>query len=154
MENQKRRVDKLEIFIKNSWCTCTGELTNDSLLITLKGNSLDKLISNSASPDFNIPSQVDDLANRKRIVKICKPADKSLGISIKGGKENRMPILISKVFPELPAYQTNELFVGDAILAVNNVSLREANHDEAVEALKNAGEVVRLEGKLKNNVLF
>uniref|UniRef100_A0A8B9MQ72 PDZ domain-containing protein n=1 Tax=Accipiter nisus TaxID=211598 RepID=A0A8B9MQ72_9AVES len=59
-----------------------------------------------------------------------------LGISIKGGKENKMPILISKIFKGLAADQTQALYVGDAILAVNGTDLRDATHDEAVQALK------------------
>lgn len=57
-----------------------------------------------------------------------------------------MPILISKIFKGMAADKTEQLFVGDAILSVNNDDLREASHDEAVKALKRAGKVVELEG--------
>eukprot|EP00061_Rhincodon_typus_P014792 g42080.t1 len=69
-----------------------------------------------------------------------------LGISIKGGKENKMPILISKIFKGLAADKTEALYVGDAILSVNAVDLRDATHDEAVQVLKRAGKEVLLEG--------
>uniref|UniRef100_A0A8B9VNG1 PDZ domain-containing protein n=1 Tax=Anas zonorhyncha TaxID=75864 RepID=A0A8B9VNG1_9AVES len=75
------------------------------------------------------------------------PALGGLGISIKGGKENKMPILISKIFKGLAADQTQALYVGDAILAVNGTDLRDATHDEAVQALKRAGKEVLLEGR-------
>ena len=39
-----------------------------------------------------------------------------LGISIKGGRENRMPIIISKIFKGKAADKTGQLHVGDAIL--------------------------------------
>ena len=48
----------------------------------------------------------------------------------------------------MAADQTGELFVGDAILAVNGDSLIDATHDEAVRALKRAGRVVDLHGSL------
>lgn len=64
-----------------------------------------------------------------------------------GGKENKMPILISKIFKGLAADQTEALYVGDAILSVNGYDLREATHDEAVQALKKTGKEVILEGK-------
>uniref|UniRef100_A0A4W3I8D0 Syntrophin, basic 1 n=1 Tax=Callorhinchus milii TaxID=7868 RepID=A0A4W3I8D0_CALMI len=70
-----------------------------------------------------------------------------LGISIKGGKENKMPILISKIFKGLAADQTEALYVGDAILSVNGADLRDATHDEAVQVLKRAGKEVLLEVK-------
>lgn len=68
-------------------------------------------------------------------------------ISPTGGKENKMPILISKIFKGLAADQTEALYVGDAILSVNSYDLREATHDEAVQALKKTGKEVILEGE-------
>ncbi|KAF2976360.1 hypothetical protein EK904_011352 [Melospiza melodia maxima] len=58
-----------------------------------------------------------------------------------------MPILISKIFKGLAADQTQALYVGDAILAVNGTDLRDATHDEAVQALKRAGKEVLLEAQ-------
>lgn len=58
-----------------------------------------------------------------------------------------MPILISKIFKGLAADQTETLYVGDAILAVNGTDLSEATHDEAVQALKKTGKEVILEGR-------
>lgn len=48
----------------------------------------------------------------------------------------------------MAADQTGQLFVGDAIVAVNGESLADATHDEAVRALKKAGRVVDLHGQL------
>ena len=59
-----------------------------------------------------------------------------------------MPILISKIFKGLAADQTEALYVGDAILSVNGYDLREATHDEAVQALKKTGKEVILEGEI------
>ncbi|XP_029103842.1 alpha-1-syntrophin [Scleropages formosus] len=89
----------------------------------------------------------DAIANVKRTVRVVKQDVGGLGISIKGGKENKMPILISKIFKGLAADQTEALYVGDAILSVNGNDLREATHDEAVQALKKTGKEVILEVK-------
>ncbi|KAL8181703.1 UNVERIFIED_CONTAM: hypothetical protein K2H54_022186 [Gekko kuhli] len=95
----------------------------------------------------DLPEQVPEaISNKKRCVKVLKQEMGGLGISIKGGKENKMPILISKIFKGLAADQTQALYVGDAILAVNGTDLRDATHDEAVQALKRAGKEVQLEG--------
>uniref|UniRef100_A0A8C9P194 Syntrophin alpha 1 n=1 Tax=Spermophilus dauricus TaxID=99837 RepID=A0A8C9P194_SPEDA len=75
-----------------------------------------------------------------------------LGSSIKGGRENKMPILISKIFKGLAADQTEALFVGDAILSVNGEDLSSATHDEAVQALKKTGKEVVLEVKYMKEV--
>uniref|UniRef100_A0A8C3SVP0 Beta-2-syntrophin n=1 Tax=Chelydra serpentina TaxID=8475 RepID=A0A8C3SVP0_CHESE len=75
-----------------------------------------------------------------------------LGISIKGGRENRMPVLISRIFPGLAAERCGALRLGDAILAVNGTDLRDATHDQAVQALKRAGREVLLEVKFMREV--
>uniref|UniRef100_A0A182TJ49 PDZ domain-containing protein n=1 Tax=Anopheles melas TaxID=34690 RepID=A0A182TJ49_9DIPT len=80
-------------------------------------------------------------------VRVIKSDNNGLGISIKGGRENRMPILISKIFRGMAADSAKGLYVGDAILSVNGEDLRDATHEEAVRALKRAGRVVDLEGK-------
>ncbi|XP_039709636.1 beta-1-syntrophin [Pteropus medius] len=96
----------------------------------------------------DLPEQVpESISNQKRGVKVLKQELGGLGISIKGGKENKMPILISKIFKGLAADQTQALYVGDAILSVNGADLRDATHDEAVQALKRAGKEVLLEVK-------
>ncbi|XP_042317698.1 beta-1-syntrophin [Sceloporus undulatus] len=97
----------------------------------------------------DLPEQVPEgaLCNQKRCVQVQKQEAGGLGISIKGGKENKMPILISKIFKGLAADQTQALYVGDAILAVNGADLRDATHDQAVQALKRAGKEVLLEVK-------
>ena len=76
-----------------------------------------------------------------------------LGISIKGGKENKMPIIISKIFKNMSADLTKQLYVGDAIFSVNGISLLDATHDEAVKILKNSGKIVDLEVKYLKEVI-
>lgn len=52
-----------------------------------------------------------------------------------GGKEHGVPILISEIHPSQPADRCGGLHVGDAILAVNSINLRDAKHKEAVTIL-------------------
>ena len=54
---------------------------------------------------------------------------------VQGGKEHGVPIIVSEVHPSLPAARSGGLFVGDAILAVNGINLRDAKHQEAVSIL-------------------
>uniref|UniRef100_A0A182UVB7 PDZ domain-containing protein n=1 Tax=Anopheles merus TaxID=30066 RepID=A0A182UVB7_ANOME len=86
-------------------------------------------------------------------VRVIKSDNNGLGISIKGGRENRMPILISKIFRGMAADNAKGLYVGDAILSVNGEDLRDATHEEAVRALKRAGRVVDLEDYLSSSYL-
>ncbi|XP_067149908.1 Golgi-associated PDZ and coiled-coil motif-containing protein isoform X2 [Apteryx mantelli] len=70
-----------------------------------------------------------------RKVLLVKDDHEGLGISITGGKEHGVPILISEIHPGQPADRCGGLHVGDAILAVNGVNLRDAKHKEAVTIL-------------------
>ncbi|KAI4802035.1 hypothetical protein KUCAC02_019895 [Chaenocephalus aceratus] len=68
-------------------------------------------------------------------VVLAKDDHEGLGISITGGKEHGVPILISEIHPTQPADRCGGLHVGDAILAVNSINLRDAKHKEAVTIL-------------------
>lgn len=103
--------------------------------------------SPSASPSRAPPAWEAGASPPVRRVRVVKQEAGGLGISIKGGRENRMPILISKIFPGLAADQSRALRLGDAILSVNGTDLRQATHDQAVQALKRAGKEVLLEGE-------
>ncbi|XP_018598052.2 Golgi-associated PDZ and coiled-coil motif-containing protein isoform X2 [Scleropages formosus] len=70
-----------------------------------------------------------------RKVVLTKEDHEGLGISITGGKEHGVPILISEIHPTQPAERCGGLHVGDAILAVNSINLRDAKHKEAVTIL-------------------
>ena len=54
---------------------------------------------------------------------------------LQGGKEHGVPVLISEVHRGQPADRCGQLFVGDAILSVNGIDLRQAKHSHAVEIL-------------------
>ncbi len=47
----------------------------------------------------------------------------------------------------MPADQTGQLYVGDAILSVNGKDLQHVSHEEAVQILKKVGKEVELEGE-------
>ncbi|KAE8295775.1 Beta-2-syntrophin 59 kDa dystrophin-associated protein A1 basic component 2 Syntrophin-3 [Larimichthys crocea] len=102
------------------------------------GSSYGSPGSSFGSRQGDFPVSLDGSSEAVRKVRVVKQESGGLGISIKGGRENRMPILISKIFPGLAADQSRALRVGDAILSVNGNDLREATHDLAVQALKKA----------------
>ncbi|XP_056120716.1 discs large homolog 1-like protein isoform X18 [Rhinichthys klamathensis goyatoka] len=72
-----------------------------------------------------------------------------LGFSIAGGTDNPHigedpSIFITKVIPGGAAAQDGRLRVNDVILRVNEADVRDVTHSKAVEALKEAGSLVRL----------
>ncbi|KAL1115654.1 hypothetical protein AAG570_005944 [Ranatra chinensis] len=82
--------------------------------------------------------------SRVRIVGVTRQKIGGLGLSIKGGAEHKLPILISRIFRDQAADQTGQLFVGDAIIKVNGELITQCQHDEAVNILRNAGDFVML----------
>lgn len=64
---------------------------------------------------------------------------------MQGGREHGVPILISELEPNGPAALCGNLYIGDAILSVNGVDLRQACHREAVDILQKQSGDCRLE---------
>ncbi|XP_052415448.1 alpha-1-syntrophin [Carassius gibelio] len=132
------------------WIRVLATLSEDSFTVS-PGDTVDEPAPGGAlngdPANLSASPVPDTITNVKRTVRVTKQDVGGLGISIKGGKENKMPILISKIFKGLAADQTEALYVSDAILSVNGYDLREATHDEAVQALKKTGKEVILEVK-------
>ncbi|KAA0712135.1 InaD-like protein [Triplophysa tibetana] len=86
-----------------------------------------------------------------RRVEVWLEPQQSLGISIVGGRtvikrlkngEELKGIFIKQVLPDSPAGATGALKTGDKILQVSAVDLQNANHEEAVQAIKKASNPV------------
>lgn len=154
---QQQQRATVELYVRSKWIPANLAIEDENLFIEYSHQKQDQTNSNESTnasptndenPSTNLPTTSltpDTITSQKRTVKIVKPDNTGLGISIKGGKENRMPILISKIFPNMPADQTGQLYVGDAILSVNGKDLQHVSHEEAVQILKKAGREVELE---------
>ncbi|XP_012502689.1 PREDICTED: tyrosine-protein phosphatase non-receptor type 13 isoform X4 [Propithecus coquereli] len=73
--------------------------------------------------------------------------DNSLGISVTGGVNTSVKhggIYVKAVIPKGAAESDGRIHKGDRVLAVNGVSLEGATHKQAVETLRNTGQVVHL----------
>uniref|UniRef100_A0A668W3L4 Multiple PDZ domain protein n=1 Tax=Oreochromis aureus TaxID=47969 RepID=A0A668W3L4_OREAU len=89
--------------------------------------------------------------NQPRKVELFREPGKSLGISIVGGRgmgsrlstgEVMRGIFIKHILEDSPAGQNRTLKTGDRIVEVDGVNLRDASHEEAVEAIRRAGNPV------------
>uniref|UniRef100_A0A665XEY4 Multiple PDZ domain crumbs cell polarity complex component n=1 Tax=Echeneis naucrates TaxID=173247 RepID=A0A665XEY4_ECHNA len=89
--------------------------------------------------------------NQPRKVELFREPGKSLGISIVGGRgmgsrlnngEVMRGIFIKHILADSPAGQNGTLKTGDRIVEVDGVDLRDASHEEAVEAIRRAGNTV------------
>ncbi|XP_031706571.1 multiple PDZ domain protein isoform X1 [Anarrhichthys ocellatus] len=84
-------------------------------------------------------------------VELFRAPGKSLGISIVGGRgmgsrlsngEVMRGIFIKHILEDSPAGQNGTLKTGDRIIEVDGADLRDASHEEAVEAIRRAGNPV------------
>ncbi|XP_057257937.1 beta-2-syntrophin [Pezoporus wallicus] len=137
----------LELLLRERWVRVAAELSGEALSLTAEPGSCEAAVVNGV-----VNGNPEAAPGCVRRVRVVKAEAGGLGISIKGGRENRMPVLISRIFPGLAAERSGALRLGDAILAVNGVDLRDATHDQAVQALKRAGREVILEVKFMREV--
>ncbi|XP_013359785.1 PREDICTED: gamma-2-syntrophin isoform X4 [Chinchilla lanigera] len=82
-------------------------------------------------------------ANHRTVTLRRQPVG-GLGLSIKGGAEHCVPVVISKIFKDRAADRSGMLFIGDAVLQVNGIHVEHATHEEVVHLLRNAGDEVTI----------
>lgn len=80
-----------------------------------------------------------------------------MGFSIAGGTDTPhtgtdSSIYITKIIPGGAAYADGRIHVNDIIVSVNEVSVVDVPHSGAVEALKTAGEKVKLVSSLLQSI--
>ncbi|NXF37886.1 MPDZ protein, partial [Nyctibius bracteatus] len=89
--------------------------------------------------------------SQPRKVELWREPSKSLGISIVGGRgmgsrlsngEVMRGIFIKHILEDSPAGKNGTLKTGDRIVEVDGIDLRDASHEQAVEAIRKAGNPV------------
>uniref|UniRef100_A0A1I7THU4 PDZ domain-containing protein n=1 Tax=Caenorhabditis tropicalis TaxID=1561998 RepID=A0A1I7THU4_9PELO len=109
----------------------------------------------------SLQNQARQLARSKywgeaRTVVLIREPTKSFGISIVGGRvevsqKGGLPgtgntvcgIFIKSVLQNSPAGKSGQMMMGDRVISVNDVDLKDATHEQAVNAIKNASNPVR-----------
>nr|XP_048696587.1 gamma-1-syntrophin isoform X4 [Caretta caretta] len=66
----------------------------------------------------------------ERTVTIRRQTVGGFGLSIKGGAEHNIPVVISKISKEQRAELSGLLFIGDGILQINGINVRKCRHEE------------------------
>ncbi|KAL1776599.1 inaD isoform X1 [Sigmodon hispidus] len=103
----------------------------------------------TGSGNFQAPVSVDPatcpiVPGQEMIIEISKGRS-GLGLSIVGGKDTPLDaIVIHEVYEEGAAARDGRLWAGDQILEVNGVDLRSSSHEEAITALRQTPQKVRL----------
>ncbi|XP_030670735.1 multiple PDZ domain protein isoform X7 [Nomascus leucogenys] len=132
---QSGRVMALDIF-----SSCTGRDIPE-LPEREEGEGEESELQNTAYSNWNQPRRVE----------LWREPSKSLGISIVGGRgmgsrlsngEVMRGIFIKHVLEDSPAGKNGTLKPGDRIVEVDGMDLRDASHEQAVEAIRKAGNPV------------
>merc|ERR1740129_876714 len=70
---------------------------------------------------------------------------RGFGFSIRGGREfHSMPLFVLRMAVDGPAALDGRLMVGDQLVEINGQNTKNMTHGEAIELIKNGGQVVRL----------
>ncbi|XP_048796912.1 tyrosine-protein phosphatase non-receptor type 13 isoform X6 [Lagopus muta] len=102
-------------------------------------NAADKMNSKKVSAELLKPGDIFEVELAKK--------DNGLGISVTGGVNTSIKhggIYVKAVIPKGAAEEDGKIEKGDRVLSVNGVSLEGATHKQAVEMLRNTGQVVHL----------
>lgn len=126
------------------------EKKEDEQAALLAHNQANETQTNGTDNNGKVPSEtVKDEDKSKYLEIILKKGDAGLGFSLAGGKDtphidNDPSIYITKIIDGGAAQQDGRMQVGDIILRVNDTDTVEIEHSVAVNALKNAGDEVKL----------
>nr|XP_028587815.1 disks large homolog 1 isoform X13 [Podarcis muralis] len=135
--------------------TVTSETLPSSLSPTTEANPPPVVVNTETSETPTYVNGTDADFEYEEIT--LERGNSGLGFSIAGGTDNPhigddSSIFITKIIPGGAAAQDGRLRVNDCILRVNEVDVRDVTHSKAVEALKEAGSVVRLHVKRRKPV--
>ncbi|XP_075445272.1 multiple PDZ domain protein [Ascaphus truei] len=136
---------------------CMGQLTEGTMPLDLfsphnasnvpelpereEGEGEESELENAAFSNWNNPRRIE----------LWREPGKSLGISIVGGRgmgsrlsngEVMRGIFIKHILEDSPAGKNRTLTTGDRIVEVDGTDLRDASHEQAVEAIRKAGNPV------------
>ena len=78
-------------------------------------------------------------------VELLKQTGQSLGLILAGGADKGQPLRVGGLRPNGIANQSESLQVGHRILAVNGKSTDALTHDDVIQLVKNAEEMINLE---------
>lgn len=149
---EKTSEETLTNTVSESTPNLSIEKTCQSTTITSFSSAAVNVNSSSSSLAANtitIPAQTNPKTNKIRIgnetlIEIER-GKLGLGLSIVGGTDTHIPaVIIHDIYENGAAYKDKRLAIGDQILRVNNIDLRNVTHDEALNILRQTSDNVQL----------
>ncbi|MGH0144717.1 UNVERIFIED_CONTAM: hypothetical protein FKN15_043770 [Acipenser sinensis] len=125
--------------------------SNSSAKLTLDRNTAPPAVSQPSctTPDLEYCGHMDPatcpiVPGQETVIDISKGCS-GLGLSIVGGRDTQLDaIVIHEVYEEGAAARDGRLWAGDQILQVNGVDLHSVTHEDAIAALRQTPQQVRL----------
>ncbi|XP_045147714.1 inaD-like protein isoform X2 [Echinops telfairi] len=141
--------DKAASEMKQQNCSTEDAFTSRDPALSPTPSPCSVEAESTGCDEFQAPLSVDPatcpiVPGQEMIIEISKGRS-GLGLSIVGGKDTPLDaIVIHEVYEEGAAARDGRLWAGDQILEVNGVDLRSASHEEAITALRQTPQKVRL----------
>ncbi|XP_039464786.1 disks large homolog 4-like [Oreochromis aureus] len=150
LEDRKVKLISVDVFSQQLAASCGHvDSSYDGDTITGSGAETSPLLYSLPDLIYELTEQMGQVGAHPGSTYRKTQGNSGLGFSIAGGTDNPHigddpSIFITKIIPGGAAAQDGRLRVNDSIVFVNDVDVREVTHSIAVEALKEAGPVVRL----------
>ena len=114
---------------------------NKSLILPIKKSQEEE---ESNETILNNPKTNDIRIGEETLIEIER-GKLGLGMSIVGGSDTQLPgIIIHEIYSNGAAYRDKRLKMGDQILKVNNIDLINSTHEQALNALRQTSDTVKL----------
>lgn len=95
--------------------------------------------------DDYLEEDSEDSYQSSRIIYLLRHPQLGLGLSIAGGSDFSMPVIVMGLKPDSPAEVSQSIYIGDQIVAVNEVPINETtSHQDALRLLSECGDQVCL----------
>ncbi|XP_068615039.1 uncharacterized protein si:dkey-92i15.4 [Brachionichthys hirsutus] len=112
----------------------SSEMSAFSYVSVLPTEELDKLLEEVRGLGDNNLQDYNDV----QVVVLHKEVGVGLGFSLAGGRDQKKPVTVHKVFPSGTAGQEGSIKAGDVVLSINGTSLCDHAHWEALRVLRRA----------------
>ena len=94
--------------------------------------------------DFEEDSD-DSYHTHTRLVYLVRHPQRGLGLSIAGGSDYSLPVIVVEIQPDSTADVSQNIYIGDQIISVNDVPINDTtSHHDALRLLSECGDQVCL----------
>ncbi|CAF0743296.1 unnamed protein product [Rotaria sordida] len=125
--------------------------SSSSSSLSIPSPTLNQQIVDKFESVINNINQIEDdprtrpiVVGQETLIEIDR-GQSGLGLSVVGGSDTQLSaVIIHDIYEGCAAKRDGRLLVGDQILEVNSINLRAATHEEAIKALRQSTNIIRM----------